>query len=116
MNNENEIGESYFCIKLTTQKDIYAFADQMEVANGALILRAADGQISFALAPNQWEYGYAASCTDGAPLAVEHWREARTQLPPHRKRDQTRYLPPVQVVAAKKPTDDKAIRRGSDPW
>jgi hypothetical protein len=97
MNNQNEAGERYFCIKLSTQKDIYVFAEQVEIVNGAIVLRARDGQISFALASGQWEYCYAASCTDGSPLAIEHWRETPTLLPPNRKQDRARYPAPASL-------------------
>ena len=95
MKHDNEAGDRYFCIKLTTQKDIYAFAEHVDIVDGAIVLRASDGQISFALASGQWEYCYAASCIDGSPLAVEHWRETRSLLPPNRKMDRVPYPTPT---------------------
>ena len=95
MGSQNEAGERYFCIKLSTQKDIYVFAEQVEILNGVIVLRGRDGHISFALAAGQWEYCYAASCADGSPIAVEHWRETPTLLTPNRKQDRVRYPAPL---------------------
>ena len=68
-------GQHYFCIRLSTKKDMYAYADRADVVDGSIVLRSKDGHMNFALAPGGWEHCYLASPEDGSPLAVEHWTQ-----------------------------------------
>ncbi|MGH7230997.1 MAG: hypothetical protein ACREJU_06495 [Nitrospiraceae bacterium] len=86
MNFADQEGEHYFCIRLSSNKDMYAYADEVEIRDGALVLRKAKGQMNFALAPGQWEYCYAASSADGSAVAVEHWIRDSRGLPSKKKR------------------------------
>jgi hypothetical protein len=86
MSMANQEGEYYFCIRLSGNKDMYAYADSAEVIDGAIVLRKKNGQMNFTLASGQWEYCYAASSVDGAAVAVEHWDSHSRGLPPKRKR------------------------------
>jgi hypothetical protein len=70
-----EEGQHYFCIRLSTKKDMYVYADRAEVVDGSIVLRSKDGQLNFALAPGGWEHCYIASTEDGSPIAVEHWTQ-----------------------------------------
>lgn len=71
----DEKGQHYFCIRLSTKKDMYVYADRADVVDGAIVLRSKDCQMNFALAPGQWEHCYMASPDDGSPVAVEHWTQ-----------------------------------------
>ena len=70
-----EKGEHYFCIRLSTKRDMYLYADRADVVNGSLVFGSKDGQLNFALASGGWEYCYVASTEDGSPIAVEHWTQ-----------------------------------------
>jgi hypothetical protein len=75
MGSPAEKGQHYFCIRLSSKKDMYVYADRAEVVDGSIVLRSKDGQLNFALASGGWEYCYLASTEDGAPIAVEHWTQ-----------------------------------------
>jgi hypothetical protein len=75
MGTPTEQGQHYFCIRLSTKKDMYVYADQADVVGGSIVLRSKSGQMNFALAPGGWEHCYLASTEDGSPLAVEHWTQ-----------------------------------------
>jgi hypothetical protein len=85
MSTANQEGEYYFCVGMSSKKDIYVFAAGAEVVDGAIVLRKKDGQMSFTLASGQWEYCYAASSVDGSPIAVEHWIQDRRSVPPKKR-------------------------------
>ena len=75
MRTPTEEGQHYFCIRLSTKKDMYVYADQADVVGGSIVLRSKSGQMNFAFAPGGWEHCYLASTEDGSPLAVEHWTQ-----------------------------------------
>ena len=86
MSSADQEGQYYFCIRLNGNRDMYAYADGVEIVDGAIVLRKKSGQIIFTLASGQWEYCYAASSVDGSPIAVEHWIPDSRGLPPKKKR------------------------------
>ena len=51
-----EEGQQYFCIRLSTKKDMYVYADWAEVIDGSIVLPSKDGQMHFALATGGWEH------------------------------------------------------------
>ena len=51
MRTPTEEGQHYFCIRLSTKKDMYVYADQADVVGGSIVLRSKSGQMNFALAP-----------------------------------------------------------------
>ena len=69
-------GNFYYCIKtrLSENGEIYAFADQVNIDDGALILRRTDGLITLSISKGNWSSFYAASVIDGACVSVEHWK------------------------------------------
>jgi hypothetical protein len=73
-------GSRYWCVKtpLSENGEIYLFADDVVLLEGALVFRSlpSDGsqQVNLLLAPGQWTSVYAASVIDGAAVAVEHWK------------------------------------------
>lgn len=85
MTTANQDGECYFCIGLSSGKDIYAFAARAQIVDGAIVLCKKDGQMIFALASGQWEHCYVASSIDGSPVAIEHWTQDRRSVPPKKK-------------------------------
>lgn len=85
MSSADQEGQYYFCIRLNGNKDIYAYADGVEIVDGAIVLRKKGGQMNFTLASGQWEYCYAASSVDGSAVAVEHWTPDSRGLPPKKK-------------------------------
>ena len=44
-----EEGQQYFCIRLSTKKDMYVYADRAEVVDGSIVLRSKDGQMNLPL-------------------------------------------------------------------
>jgi hypothetical protein len=64
---------------------MYAYADEIEIVDGAIVLRKKSGQMNFTLASGHWEYCYAASSIDGSAVAVEHWTPDSRGLPPKKK-------------------------------
>ena len=81
MSELNPFGQYYWCIKteLSQNGEIYAYADKVELKEGALILTHYYDQ-DHTMKPNliipagKWSCLYAASCIDGAAVAVEHWK------------------------------------------
>jgi hypothetical protein len=98
MSETANYGTRYFCVKvpfeISGDGEIYLYADRVELRDGALIFwgkyypsefrdgRAyvdydkKDGDEMALLILNKecWKAYYAASCLDGAAVAVEHWR------------------------------------------
>lgn len=72
-------GRYYWCVKtaLSDDGEIYVFADDVSIEDGALWLtQRKDGvgdQLVLAFAPGQWTAVFGASCIDGHAVAVEHW-------------------------------------------
>lgn len=92
MSVPSNYGARYWCVKvheLSENGEIYVNADTAEVLPcGALVLRGGFSkseqrpnmeQVVLALAPGQWSAIYAASCIDGAPVAVDHWAGERVE-------------------------------------
>jgi hypothetical protein len=74
-------GRSYRCVKTANHDDeIYLHADTMVVNDhGDLIAighqsSEAGEHANLAIAAGQWSMFFAASCIDGAAVAVEHWK------------------------------------------
>jgi hypothetical protein len=76
------MAKTIICIRLSSEKDMYAFPAEAEIVDGAIVLRTKDGQTT--VAAGQWEYCYAASSVDGSPEAVEHWIQDKRGVPGRR--------------------------------
>lgn len=48
-------------------------AETVEIVEGNLVFKNLEGLIVFCVANTDWLCFYAASCIDGAPIAIEHW-------------------------------------------
>jgi hypothetical protein len=84
MSTENQ-GKIYFGIMvpktLSATGKIFAFADEISVENGALMLKKqgekAGGSVASLIVPSgQWLAVYAANKADGSALSIERWHEA----------------------------------------
>jgi len=70
----------YYWYVLTPNEEIYLNADKVKVVCGCLQLwghspsNKYKKQLLFTFAPNQWIHTYAASCFDGDPVTLEHWK------------------------------------------
>lgn len=87
--NTEKYGRFYWCVKTSISEsgEIYLFADKAEIlSSGALCFshdkNFVDGKgflqeiitiTNLSLAAGKWDAFYAASCLDGAAVAVEHW-------------------------------------------
>ena len=76
-----QCGDYYWCIKteLSDNGEIYAYADEIEVKEGALILvhyydKTHKWHPNLVIPAGQWSCIFAASHIDGAAVAVEHWK------------------------------------------
>ena len=74
--NCEKYGKYYFCVKtdLSENGDIYLFADDAIVENGDLFFINSESSTNMCFARGSWKTFYAASCIDGGPVAVEHWK------------------------------------------
>lgn len=93
MSNKNAYmyGARYWCIGVAGQileksGQIYAYADRIEIEQGALVLvsesrfnmatskyETTERTNLLAIAPGQWLYFFAAAGVDGHAVAAEHW-------------------------------------------
>jgi hypothetical protein len=82
VSNPTYYGKYYWCVKTgeSASGEIYVWADTMTVTpHGDLLCLGShgsdgsDGYAVLALAAGHWRTFYAASCIDGAAVAVEHW-------------------------------------------
>jgi len=77
----DQYGSCLFCVKvaesLSPDGEICAYADRVALRGGALLLQRIgdDGeeQTTLAVAAGLWRAFFAASCIDGAAVAVESW-------------------------------------------
>ena len=76
-----QCGDYYWCIKteLSDNGEIYAYADEIEVKEGALILLSCYDEThkrhpNLVIPAGQWSCIFAASHLDGGAVAVEHWK------------------------------------------
>lgn len=100
MSETSNYGRKYFCVKvpvdISRDGEIYLHADRVELRDGALIFRGryyqnklneelgmfhpdyedktSEEMPLLILNRDSWRVYYAASCLDGAAVAVEHWR------------------------------------------
>ena len=81
LNKTQTYGNYYWCIKteLSDNGEIYAYADEIEVKEGALILvhyydKTHKWHPNLVIPAGQWSCIFAASHIDGAAVAVEHWK------------------------------------------
>jgi hypothetical protein len=79
--NEEKYGHYYWCIrvgkKLCSIGEIYAFADEVAVKDGVLMLLQKKESVSIPtliIPCGQWVSVYAASILDGSPVSVVHWK------------------------------------------
>lgn len=75
-----DYGDRYWCVKtpLSDDGEVYLHSDRAVVTDcGALLFQhvtaACEVETTMAFASGEWRAYYAASCIDGAPVAVEHW-------------------------------------------
>jgi hypothetical protein len=73
MGKSNDYGEQYLCIRLGNGEDMYVYADQTDIADGAIIFSNKNGRRNVILASGQWECCYVVSRADGVPVAIESW-------------------------------------------
>lgn len=78
MTNPENYGRFYWCAKVNASAapsgEIYVYADSVNVVCGALVFtRHSEHGRNLIIAPGLWRAVYAASCLDGAAVAVEHW-------------------------------------------
>ena len=72
-------GKYYWCVKvaksLSKSGEIYLYADEVEVLNACVVFRQIDSghKINLMIPLHLVTAVYAASCMDGAAVAVEHW-------------------------------------------
>jgi len=81
LNKTHTYGNYYWCIKtaLSDNGEIYAYADEIEVKEGALILvhyydKTHKWHPNLVIPAGQWSCIFAASHIDGGAVAVEHWK------------------------------------------
>jgi hypothetical protein len=86
-------GTVYWFVKVTEDVsfdgEMYLSADTCRIEpNGELVFYGhpneqvqGDRMVNFALAPGKWHFAYSASCLDGDPVAVEHWKPVATSKP-----------------------------------
>jgi hypothetical protein len=89
--NTEDYGQYYWCVKsqLSPSGEIYLYADEVEftAAGGVIFWRVkkeGEHHPNLSIAAGQWSAVYAASCWNGAAVAVEHWdgevTATRTQM------------------------------------
>jgi hypothetical protein len=71
MAKSNDYGEQYLCIRLANGEDMYVYADQTDIVDGAIIFSNKNGRRNVILASGQWECCYVVSRADGVPVAIE---------------------------------------------
>lgn len=75
-----DYGDRYWCVKtpLSEDGDVYVHADNVCLTDrGDLLFQHVRGDVvetTIAFASGEWRAYYAASCLDGAAVAVEHWK------------------------------------------
>ncbi|MET0514266.1 MAG: hypothetical protein ABW047_02920 [Nitrospiraceae bacterium] len=73
MGRTSDYGDQYLCIRLKNNEDIYVYADQADIVDGAIVLSNKMGRRNLMIAPGQWESCYVASRSDSSPLAIQSW-------------------------------------------
>lgn len=71
MARSSDCGEQYLCIRLSKGEDMYVYADQTDIVDGAIIFSNKNGRKNVIVASGQWELCFVVSRSDGMPLAIE---------------------------------------------
>ena len=75
MGRTSDYGDQYLCIRLKNNEDIYVYADQADIVDGAIVLSNKMGRRNLMIAPGQWESCYLVSRSDSLPLAIDSWAQ-----------------------------------------
>jgi hypothetical protein len=73
MSRSHDYGEQYLCIRLSKGEDMYVYADQTDIVDGAIVFCNKNGRRNVIVASGQWELCFVVSRADGMPLAIESW-------------------------------------------